>query len=456
VGTALSGVSDSRGRVSISGVLPGQYTLEVRTPALDSLNAVHQSSLTFMDATMNAEIKVPTPQQIATTLCGNKTLEQPGMVLGSVVVRGDTTPAKGIKVFAEWNDLVLRNAGGGATTEKQHHAVEARTDASGNFRFCGVPVSTALSVRPDDAAGVASPVEVTIPPNRRFARTEIGLERPTAQVAMFVGVVVDTMQRPLIAAEVALPQLNKFTVTDERGAFRFVDIPAGEQQVTAKRLGYGALDTKIIFAGGKTTDRRIVLSQVVALDSVRVNASTTIASFEEHRKLGLGKFLTREDLAKQEGRHLSGILDALGGTRILAGNGTHAWLSSTTRASGFGNSQKQAGLAANMSVDPIDSMMGARAAACFATVFLDNVPVFTGRRLNATETYNQTMSDASHRVLKKDVVRFEPLFDLNSLAPEQIEAIEYYRGPAETPIRYLNANSDCGTIVIHSRRSYRK
>jgi hypothetical protein len=109
-----------------------------------------------------------------------------------------------------------------------------------------------------------------------------------------------------------------------------------------------------------------------------------------------------------------------------------------------------------MSVDPIDSMMGARAATCFATVFLDNIPVFTGRRTNATETYNQTMSDASHRVQYKSVVRFEPLFDINSLAPEQIEAIEYYRGPAETPIRYLNANSDCGTIVIHSRRNYNK
>ena len=47
----------------------------------------------------------------------------------------------------------------------------------------------------------------------------------------------------------------------------------------------------------------------------------------------------------------------------------------------------------------------------------------------------------------------EPLFDLNSLRPNSIEAIEYYVGPASTPMRYARMNSNCGVIVIHTRRT---
>ena len=44
-------------------------------------------------------------------------------------------------------------------------------------------------------------------------------------------------------------------------------------------------------------------------------------------------------------------------------------------------------------------------------------------------------------------------FDINTIAPEQIEAIEFYAGASQTPLRYSNLNSACGVLVIHRRRS---
>ena len=38
-----------------------------------------------------------------------------------------------------------------------------------------------------------------------------------------------------------------------------------------------------------------------------------------------------------------------------------------------------------------------------------------------------------------------------AIAPDQIQAIEFYAGPAETPSEYQTLNSDCGVLVIWTR-----
>jgi hypothetical protein len=441
-GTQLEGTADARGRVSIANVLPGQYTLEIHTPSLDSVSAVHQAAISFTDSASAIQIKVPTAQQIGALLCGNRQLDNPGMVLGTLVTKGDTTPPRNVRVFAEWDELSLRNAAGNAVTEKQHRAIEARTDAKGGFRFCGVPVNTAMRLRPEEAAGDAAPIDVKIPVNGRFARAELTVERSSG--AAFVGfVVADSTQQPLIGAEVSLPKLGKTVLSNERGAFRISDIPTGTHQVTVRRVGYGALDTQVAFVSGNTLDRRIVLSRAVTLDSVVVRAEA-IASFEEHRKLGLGHFLTRTDLAKVEGRRLSDVLNTMPGLKIMPGKGSHAWVRSSHALGGVGASMKT-NPGANVMPDAADSAAGAHAVPCYSQVYLDNHLMFSGRK--TLDPVNPTAPNATRQF------RFDPLFDINSIAPEQIEAIEYYSGAAEVPLKYSNTNSDCGVIVIHTRRS---
>jgi len=58
-GTTLEGTSDARGRFTIAGMLPGQYTLQVHTASLDSMDAVHLVPLTFTDAATPIEVRVP-------------------------------------------------------------------------------------------------------------------------------------------------------------------------------------------------------------------------------------------------------------------------------------------------------------------------------------------------------------------------------------------------------------
>ena len=86
-------------------------TLDVTTPALDSLNARHQSPLTFTGQSDELQVRVPSTNQIVSLACGTDRLDLPGIILGSVVARGDSIPPRGAKIVAEWTDVSVQSAG---------------------------------------------------------------------------------------------------------------------------------------------------------------------------------------------------------------------------------------------------------------------------------------------------------------------------------------------------------
>ena len=45
----------------------------------------------------------------------------------------------------------------------------------------------------------------------------------------------------------------------------------------------------------------------------------------------------------------------------------------------------------------------------------------------------------------------EELFDLNSLQPSRILAIEIYRGGSTMPLEYNSARSTCGLLMIYTK-----
>jgi hypothetical protein len=45
-------------------------------------------------------------------------------------------------------------------------------------------------------------------------------------------------------------------------------------------------------------------------------------------------------------------------------------------------------------------------------------------------------------------------YDINSIAPERIEGVEWYASGAQTPAQYATLNSTCGVMAIWTRRSH--
>lgn len=330
LGTALEATSDPRGRFTIPGVLPGQYTVQVRTSSLDSINAVHSSVISFADA---------------------------------------TTP------------------------------IEARVARATNH--------------------VAS------------------------RDATFVGVVVaDSTREPITGAEVAISDLAKTTFTDSHGAFVLNGIPAGEHAIVVRHIGYGAAEMPIIFNARDSVQRRIGLKRAVTLEPVRVSETAyerAMASFDENRRVGLGHFMTRAELAKHDGMKLSGVLQQLPGLELMNGLGGNGWVTSRRAPSpgcpagpiGTGDFPTAVGKCMQNHgyylPDRSEIQQGMKAA-CYSHVYIDGV------------------------LMNGPKEPTEP-FDVNTIAPEQVEAIEFYSGASQTPLQYSRMGSNCGVLVIWRRRS---
>jgi hypothetical protein len=299
-------------------------------------------------------------------------------------------PPFNARIFAEWRDRsdVLQT-------------LEARTDSSGRFHVCRVPLQTSLLIRAltDSASAIPTLVQID---SGLFAHVDLIVDKNVAHGTLFAGVVyIDSTHTPIADAEVTLPELSLVTRSNERGIFRIAEVPLGMHSVVVRKVGYGALETRLSFNPG-TLQREVFLTRTTTLDSVKVLAQRpVIREFEEHKKLGMGKFITRAQLESREGRRLGELLSTLMGVHIT-GKGTSAFV---------------AGSRGPRSIS---------GGSCLANVYLDRMLMY-GRR-------------------------GDPPFDVNSIPPEEIEAIEYYASAATTPMEYSTLNSTCGVIVIWTRR----
>jgi hypothetical protein len=164
---------------------------------------------------------------------------------------------------------------------------------------------------------------------------------------------------------------------------------------------------------------RVTELAAVTVTAARAAANGLPSSFEEHRKAGLGQFVTRDLLEQFAGAQLSTILARTPGLGLVTSRGQAAWLVSTRMPPSLG------GNAIYMPED-FEKAQGMKAA-CYAQVYLD-------------------------RVLMNPGIPTEP-FNVNSIPPDRIEAIEYYNGAASLPLEYSNLNSACGVMVIHTRKT---
>ena len=418
VGTTTAATTDRAGRFTIAGVIPGEYTLEVRTPSLDSIGAASQQSVTIGASTDALEIRVPTATQFGTVLCGSR---NSGLSATTGVLTGDVHSAIGdslapSRVTADWDDYAVRASPNGTIIYNRPHALQTKTDARGAFTLCGVPVNTRLTLRAASGTARSVPLAFRLLPPARVGRVDLTIDPSLSAVAAFAGAVLaDSTDQPLAGAEVSLPDAGLSALTNDQGVFRLADVPPGEQRVLVRRMGYAPLDQFVTFAPNAVLSRRILLNRVVMLDSVIVEAtSVTIPEFEEHRKLGLGHFMTRAELAKRDVSHLSEILETMPGLKIVRDR-TYPSKAYAVRSRG---------------ATSLSQIQGTAIVDCPSSVYLDGWPVYG----------------------KTDKEGGEP-FDVNLIPLNMIEAIEYYSGPAETPAKYSGLNSNCGVLVIWTRRT---
>src|SRR5215475_3293929 len=116
------------------------------------------------------------------------------------------------------------------------------------------------------------------------------------------GVVTDSNLVRLTGATVSIVGTTTEVTTDERGHFRISGIPSGRVMLMVRRIGYVSLPSVLEIVAGDTLRSSFALERVVpALDTVVVAArmpDDALSEFEQRRRVGLGQFLTRQQIEK--------------------------------------------------------------------------------------------------------------------------------------------------------------
>lgn len=254
----------------------------------------------------------------------------------------------------------------------------------------------------------------------------------TAQAELQGHVLTQDGRRPIANAMVALPRLAIGTVSDSLGKYRLVKIPRGEQLVVTRAVGYRPDSAVTVFDGDETLINDVMLRVALnELPTVAVHESSTpvvrgkMAAYEERKAIGIGHFIDRELLAKDENRRLGDILASnVPGVLILRGTGSKSWAASGRSAST--GKCAMCRVSRGEIMDPTDAASGAPLA-CYLDVYLDGTAVYSSS------------------------ARGTALFNLNSFQPNEIEAIEVYTGVSQIPAQYNKTSGGCGVMLIWTR-----
>jgi Carboxypeptidase regulatory-like domain/TonB-dependent Receptor Plug Domain len=260
--------------------------------------------------------------------------------------------------------------------------------------------------------------------------SQAALAQGTAEVRGRV--LADSARHFVPGADVAAVQLGLSALSDSTGRFLLKGLPAGAHLIVTRRPGFRPDSTVIELAAGETVVQDVRLWRLAPeLEPVAVRAtagryaSWKMVGFEERRRQGVGQFLDRDVLEKNRARRTSDILASQGkGVDIRRGSKSRAWA-----VGGRATSSGKCALCRERVLevlDPSDADAGARPA-CYMDVWLDGALVYDSSSKGA------------------------PLFDLNSIDPDNIEGIEIYTGAAQIPPRFNRTASGCGALVIWTR-----
>lgn len=141
------------------------------------------------------------------------------------------------------------------------------------------------------------------------------------------GTVVDVQRdAPVGLAEVALPELDRRTVADAQGRFRFRDVPPGSYRLQVGFLGYEATAREVeVPAGGTRTIEVRVAPGPVELERLTVTARslTWLPGFRERREDRTGHFFTKREIEEADPSYLSQLLRGREGVRMGVNRNAH-------------------------------------------------------------------------------------------------------------------------------------
>lgn len=211
-----------------------------------------------------------------------------------------------------------------------------------------------------------------------------------------------------MSAEVTVLRTTVKITTNNRGRFRFTDVPAGQYLLIVKRLGYRPTSSVIDVPGGDTVRLSYSLERaaqgLAAVNITEKKQSVRMLEFDQRRREGNGEFFTSEQLEKRAALSVADILRYARTMTITPDNSHNGNLIALSKREGGG----------------LNSVAGG-AAYCPMQVVVDNVQMPSG-------------------------------FPMDLLPPpKMIAGIEVYAGAASAPMQFGGNDRRCGMILVWTK-----
>jgi hypothetical protein len=333
-----STTSDSLGRYTLTDIPEGRFQIGFLHAMLDSLGL--EPSVREVEVVGSEPVRVdlgtPSPARLREAICGPRTPENPGSAVAGVVRDSrDGSPAGGVDVIGEWIELDFGPSGMRMRTPR----LVATTEANGWFALCNVPSPGVVSVMAWRGADSTDLVEVKLT-SEDFVRRELylgpsrtepvgdtlGRSDSLATPRRFrrgdghlSGTVVTAQGQPLAGAQVNLLNGPR-TRTNERGQWTLLNAPLGTRLLEVRAISYYPDRRAVNVVAGAGPVRVVLLTLKAVLDTVRVTAARLAdhgSGFETRRRtMGIGRFLTREDIAKRAVMSTSDLFRTVPGIRV--------------------------------------------------------------------------------------------------------------------------------------------
>lgn len=211
------------------------------------------------------------------------------------------------------------------------------------------------------------------------------------------GIVTDSDGVAIPSAEVFVVAFGVVVYTDEKGAFRLPALPPGDHELRVRRIGFHPRTRTLSVQQGESWQLLVSLDPApVTLTPVGVTASAPtgkMAAFERRRHGNVGVFITRDQISARRAMHLSDIMRTMPGVTMA-----------------HGRTQDKV----QMRPAPLGGRFD-----CSPDFYVDGLYV--------------------------------PGLDIDAIPPNDVQGIELYRGPSDTPVDFRSMNAPCGVVAIWTR-----
>jgi len=353
-GSGRRGVTDSSGRFRIDSVSPGAYKLALYHPVLDSLGVAIASQTVTFPAGRYAVVRIATPSAptLGKLFCPPaKMLTGPSIVVGRVLDADTDVPDSGARVVLYWSQLEVGRSLGVRHIPKLR---QATVDASGTFQICGVPDNIHGTLRASRGsvatAGVplateerlltlsalylASPETITFADSGAGGAGATGSPAPAVAhsglrrgKAVATGRVTDQGGRPIAAADVGVIGAAATTATDDSGRFTLSGLPSGTQSLTVRKLTYSPAEVPVSLTVRQPRSVTVLMRPsppqlaTVNVEAPRVQQGLKRVGFSDRKKVGLGHYLTEDQIASKLPQDITDVFTTMPGLAVSYATG---------------------------------------------------------------------------------------------------------------------------------------